>query len=310
MYPIRFKPIYRDAVWGGFRIAEFRSLEKQRIAESWEISDRKEGTSVVINGPFKGKTLHDLVLEMKEDLLGEGQHFDKFPLLIKIIDAKENLSVQVHPDEEVAAKFDDEAKSEAWFSLSEGSIYAGLEEDVNLQDFKKGLKKNRVEPLLNKLSLKAGDVIDLPAGRVHAICGGSLLYEIQQNSDTTYRLFDWGRDRELHLEKGLEAIRFDLSKRIVAEPRHLSSDLHHQVLALLSSPYFVLEKVDIFDSYRLSCTPKSFQIFFCVRGEGVIRVDEHEEELVEKSSYLVPAKAKSLEIKGKCELLRVRLGVR
>jgi len=309
MYPIRFEPIYQTYVWGGDRIASLykRKTNLPRVAESWEISDREEGMSVVMNGPLKGKTLHELVLEMGEELLGAGQTMNRFPILAKIIDAKENLSIQVHPDETTAPKLKGESKDEMWVMLDEGSVYAGVKLDVDEKDLKKAIQSNKAEDLLDKLDLKKGETINIPGGRVHAICGGSLLYEVQQNSNTTYRLYDWGRDRELHLKDGFASIRWDDKSHSKVPPRHVSSDLHHQLVTLLSGPYFIVERIDVFSDHHIPVIPKSFQLFFCTEGEGIIKVDGHEEPFKAGMTYLVPAGAKAIDIHGKCQTLRIRL---
>lgn len=311
MYPIRFEPIYQSYVWGGDRIASIyhRRNHPEKIAESWEISDREEGMSVVANGPLKGKTLHQLVLEMGEELLGEGQSFERFPILTKIIDAKANLSIQVHPDQIAAQNLGGEPKAEIWVALDEGTVLAGFKEGVDEKHFKKAIQKNEAEEFLEKYELKKGEVINIPGGRVHAICAGSLIYEVQQNSNTTYRLYDWGRPRELHLKEGFASIRWDDKGSAKAEPRHLSSDLHHQLVILLNTPFFIVERIDIFDQFHIGQIPKSFQMFFCTEGNGKLTVDGQEESLPIGITYLVPASAKSIDFKGKCQVLRVRLAI-
>ncbi len=309
MYPIRFEPIYQPYVWGGDRIASHfhRKINLPKVAESWEISDREEGMSVVANGPLKGKTLHNLLEEMGEELLGVGQSFPRFPILTKIIDAKENLSIQVHPDATTAPALHGEPKAEMWVMLEDGSVLAGLKEGMDEKQFKKAIEKKRAEECLERLELKKGEVVNIPGGRVHAICAGSLLYEVQQNSNTTYRLYDWGRDRPLHIQEGLAAIRWDDKGGAKAEPRHLSSDFHHQLITLLSTPLFIVERIDVFDHFHIGQIPKSFQIFFCLEGEATLKVDGTEEPFRPGMTYLVPASGKSIDFTGKCETLRIRL---
>lgn len=309
MYPIRFEPIYQTYVWGGDRIASrfHRKIKLPKVAESWEISDREDGMSVVMNGPLKGKTLQQLVRDMREDLLGVGQTFTRFPILTKIIDAKENLSIQVHPDQVIAPSLHGEPKAEMWVMLEDGSVYAGLKEGTNEKQFKLAVEENRAEELLEKHELKKGEVANIPGGRVHAICSGSLLYEVQQNSNTTYRLYDWGRSRQLHLKEGLTAIRWDDKSSAKVAPRRLSSDLHHQLVTLVSTPFFIVERIDIFDHHHIGQIPKSFQLFFCLEGDGKIEVDGYKESFQPGMTYLVPAAAKAINFTGKCQTLRIRL---
>lgn len=310
IYPIRFEPIYKNYVWGGDKIAQAfnRKVSSPIIAESWEVSDRLESMSIVKNGPLKGQSLNDLVITMKEDLLGEGQNFDRFPLLLKIIDAKENLSIQVHPDEQTALKLNGEPKTEAWFFLNDGTILAGLKQGVTREGLEKAIKSKKVDELIEKIDLRRGDVAFIPGGRVHAICEGSFLFEVQQNSNTTYRLYDWHRlDRELHLKEGFDAIHWEDLGHIKQEPQHISSDLHHQFITLVSSPFFILDRIDIFDKHHIGRIEKSFQLFFCIEGSGVISVNDHEEPFEPGMTYLVPAIAEKIDFKGKCEAIRVRL---
>ncbi len=308
MYPIRFEPIYQDYVWGGDRIAKkYRRTPKGgRKAESWEISDRDEGMSVVANGEYKGMTLRELMEKLGEELLGVGKKGERFPLLLKIIDAKEHLSVQVHPDESRAEKLNGEPKTEMWVALEPGSVYAGLKKGISEKELLDAIEKKKTEEVLEKIDLHSYEAVYIPGGRVHAICGGTLLYEIQQNSNTTYRLYDWGRQRELHLKEALASIHWGDHKEAKATPHHMESDLHHQMILLVDSPYFTVMKVDIFDEWHVSATHQSYHIFFCMEGEGEIRVDGNSEPLHAGMTYLVPAAASKKEIIGKCQVLWIR----
>jgi mannose-6-phosphate isomerase len=310
MYPIRFEPIYQDYVWGGERIAQkyHRQVKQAKVAESWEVSDRDEAMSVVNNGAYKGKKIRDLVRELGEDLLGVGQKFDRFPLLLKIIDAKENLSIQVHPDEQTAPSLKGEAKTEMWFLLEDGLVYAGLKKEVSEKEFTEAIKTNRAEECLEKLTLKRGEAVYIPGGRVHAIAEGTLLYEVQQNSNTTYRLYDWGRTaRALHVREGMAAIHWHDRGNAKLVPQHLQSDLHHQHVILVTSPFFVVDRIDVFDRLHLATIPKTFQIYFCIEGAAKLKVDDYEEPFQSGMTYLIPAAAHSIDFEGRCQFLRIRL---
>ncbi len=309
MYPLRFEPIYRDYVWGGDRIAKkYHKNQQGRIAESWELADRPDAISVVANGPYQGKSLHELMQEMKEDLLGQDQHWERFPLLCKIIDARENLSVQVHPDEQTAPSLQGESKSEMWYLLEDGSVYAGLQEAVTQEQFFESISEQRADQLLKRLDLKKGAAVYIPGGRIHAICSGTFLFEVQQNSDTTYRLYDWGRSaRKLHLQEGAAAAHWQDRGGAQLDFQRLESDLHHQIMTVLSCPYFIVERVDVFDLLHLGAIAKTFQIFFCLDGEGHIEVDGVKEPLMMGMTYLVPAVCHGVNFSGKLQLLRIRL---
>lgn len=314
MYPIRFEPIYRDYVWGGDRIAQKfdRKIQMPRVAESWEVSDRDDGMSVVMNGPWKGKTLHQLVIELGEDLLGVGQKVERFPLLLKIIDAKENLSLQVHPDETTAIPLKGEPKNEMWVMLEPGTVYAGLQKEVTQEQLSQAIQSKqpleKIQEWIQKFDLKKGDVVYIPGGRVHAICAGSLIYEVQQNSNTTYRLYDWGRSsRELHVKEGLAAIDWNDRAEAKVSPHHLSSDFHHQWVILLATPHFVVDRIDVFDHFHVAAIPKTFQIFYCLEGKGELTANGHQEPLEPGVTYLIPASCKGIEVRGRCQLLRARM---
>lgn len=310
MYPIRFEPIYKNFVWGGGRIAAeyHRKVDLPRVGESWEISDRKEAESLVANGPFKGTTLNQLVKEHGEALLGLTRQFGRFPLLLKIIDAKENLGIQVHPDESSAPALKGEPKSEMWFMLEPGSIYAGLKKEVGEKEFLKALKAQKVEESLEKLDLKKGEAVYIPGGRIHSICAGSFLYEIQQNSDTNYLLYDWGRkNSELNIEQGLAAVHWHDHSNSKLTLRHISSDLHHQFIGIVDSPFFAVDRIDVFDRHHIAAIPKTFQVFFFIEGEGQVSANSHTESFQSGMTYLIPAAAKGIEIQGRCQFLRIRL---
>ena len=211
-----------DRVWGGRTLQTKlgRKLPADRtIGESWELVDRADVQSVVNHGDLIGATLHDLWMNMRETVFGEGlPDSPRFPLLAKILDARDTLSVQVHPPASKAAALKGEPKTEMWYLLDadpEAALYAGFKDGITRQTFEDSLSTGDIEPLLQKLSVRAGDAMFIPSGRCHAIGAGCFIIEIQQNSDTTYRVFDWnrkgldGKPRDLHLAESLESIEFN-----------------------------------------------------------------------------------------------------
>lgn len=220
--PIFFKPLYMERVWGGRGLEDKlnRSLPAGKvIGESWEIVDRPEAQSIVEGGAYAGMTLRELLSEHSEKVMGPGYDPVKpFPILVKWLDCREKLSLQVHPPAGVAEKLQGEPKTENWYiaEADEGAeLMVGLKAGVSRQAFESALKENQLEPLVHKVTVSPGDSIFVWSGRIHAIGGGNFILEIQQNSDTTYRVYDWGRmgldgkSRDLHVAESLESIDFN-----------------------------------------------------------------------------------------------------
>jgi len=284
MYPIIFTPDYKERVWGGHKLKTVlgKEIPFEHTGESWEIACHENGQSVVKNGKYKGLTMEQLLEKHGENIIG--RHFekgDKFPLLIKFIDAKDKLSVQVHPEDDYA--FTNEngelGKSEAWYILqaNEGSkLVAGVKDGVTKELFEEKLKNNQLEEVLNEVEVKAGDVLDIPAGLLHAIGDGILLAEIQQNSDTTYRVYDWGRvgldgkPRELHIEKSLDVIDFDQKhcKELVLGTKATYEGF--SITEFVRNRYFVLQELFIESFYSQEKLVADFEIYMCVKGDAII----------------------------------------
>ncbi|CAN5751674.1 class I mannose-6-phosphate isomerase [soil metagenome] len=223
---IRFAPLYQERVWGGRHMESLygRKLPDETAAygESWEICDRPEAQSLILEGKYEGWTLHELWQKARTEVFGlpfKDHAAERFPLLIKILDAQDNLSVQVHPDDRTAPLLHGEAKSEAWFvthATPQAKLYAGLRPGTTAEVFARGLADGTMMNLVNTLTVAAGDCLDIPGGTLHAIGAGLVIFEIQQNSDTTYRIFDWnrpgldGKARPLHPEQSMQALNFEL----------------------------------------------------------------------------------------------------
>lgn len=222
--PITFKPLAMKRVWGGRRLESLSGKmlpEGVPVGESWEVVDREDAQSVVDSGPWKGESLHQLWLERRREVFGEAylaSGAPRFPLLVKLLDAADTLSVQVHPPASKAAALGGEPKTEVWYFLESDPgalVYAGLKKGVTRSGFEEQLKVGGVEEMLHAIPVRTGESIFIPSGRVHAIGGGNLIVEIQQNSDTTYRVYDWGRvgldgvPRALHVRESMESIDFD-----------------------------------------------------------------------------------------------------
>lgn len=219
--PLTFEPIFQERIWGSRKLASLfgKNLPTDKtIGESWEIVDRPEAQSVVRHGPLRDRTLHELWMHDREALFGRIADAPRFPLLIKLLDAHDQLSLQVHPPEKVAAKLGGEPKTEFWYvaeTIPGAKLHVGLREAVTRKQFEQAVRSGTVASLVHSIEVKGGDSIFLPAGRFHGIGGGNVLIEIQQNSDTTYRVYDWDRRddsgdaRQLHVDQAMQSIDFN-----------------------------------------------------------------------------------------------------
>ena len=267
--PIVFEPLFMERVWGGRRLETAlgkRLPSGERVGESWEIVDREIAQSVVHDGALQGATLHELWTRHREEVFGPGMPDSaRFPLLFKILDAQERLSLQVHPPAEVAKRLGGEPKTEMWYFLdtfSDAEIYAGLKHGVTREDFVRALLEGRVADLVHRIPARTGDALAIPSGRVHAIGAGNLIVEVQQNSDTTYRVFDWnrlgldGKPRELHVDQSLQSIDFS-----DAEPGVATCEGE----VVVSNDHFCVEKWALDASRAVS--NDVFSIVIVVAGE-------------------------------------------
>lgn len=222
LYPLTFQPICMKRIWGGRRLEKLfgKKLPPEvPIGETWEISDRPEAISTITNGPLSGRNLHWLMENHAKDLLGDAPAINgRFPLLVKLIDAAVDLSIQVHPPDAVAEKLKGESKTEAWYiaHADPGAyIYAGLKNDITRETFETKLRSGTLAECIHCFDVKTGDALFVPSGRLHSLGGGTVVIEVQQNSDTTYRVFDWnrtgldGNPRKLHIEQALASIDFN-----------------------------------------------------------------------------------------------------
>ncbi len=258
-------------VWGGRTLEQVygRSLpDSQPYGESWELSDREGEQSVVAGGALAGTTLHDLWIQQREKIFGTGLEGERFPLLIKILDARQDLSIQVHPPSDVAERLEGEPKTEMWFIARAdpaAKLYVGLKKGVSIEQFEAALSAGTVEECVHAVEPRAGESIFIPSGRLHAIGAGLLIYEIQQNSDTTYRVFDWnrpgldGKPRDLHIDESLQCIDFSDYEPGMDTP---NGD------TLASCPYFVVEHLEIPEGgVCANPDPDRFSVVTVVDGE-------------------------------------------
>lgn len=302
LYPFRFRPVYKDYVWGGDRIIRkyHRSEPAGVYAESWEISDHPDGMSVLTNGPLAGATLHELVQRFGPALLGRDDPRTTFPLIIKILDARARLSVQVHPGEETAPHQGGDPKTEMWYVLEadpNAGVYAGLQPGVDRAALVKSIEAGTVKDKLRFVPVKQGQVVFIPAGRIHALDAGCLMFEVQQRSNTTYRLYDWdrkgpdGRPRALHIEQALRAIRWhdDLPVLVSDSPPRRAGGNERRLV--MDTPFFIVEHwrlagPRIIPARRSGMT---FQALFVVAGSLGVEGGGRTERAEAGSTILLPA---------------------
>ncbi|MFW2490230.1 type I phosphomannose isomerase catalytic subunit [Clostridium chromiireducens] len=306
MYPIRFENLYYERIWGGRDLGNFRdNLPEGNIGESWDIACHPNGTGIVANGDFKGIRFDDLIKEYGDSLVGSKVSLEKLPLLIKLINSREKLSVQVHPGDEYAAKYEgDYGKTEAWYVVDAkpGATLIIGTKDCTKEQFETAIKSGEVEKYLNKIEVKKGDCFLINSGLIHAICEGVIIAEIQQNSDVTYRVYDYGRPREIHVEKALDVIKFNLQcKNLKGE--EIAFDGYNKSL-LCKSEYFGIEKLIIEKSLKDNSDEEKFDILTCIDGEGIIQGDGYFEKIKKGDSYLIPATLGNYEIRGQLTLLK------
>ncbi|MGL4805620.1 MAG: type I phosphomannose isomerase catalytic subunit [Bacteroidales bacterium] len=303
MYPIKFRPILKSTIWGGERIKEFKELETTQIevGESWELSNVPGSESIVANGVEAGKTISELLKKYKDALVGQENYKlygDNFPLLIKFIDAREDLSIQVHPNDELAKKRHNSfGKTEMWYVIDnnggEAKLRSGLKEKMTPEEYAVRVKENTICDALAEYRVNPGDVFFLPAGRIHSIGAGCLIAEIQQTSNITYRIYDFnrkdknGNSRELHTEFSKDAIDYAVKE----EYRTLYKPAKDYPVDLVQCPYFNTALYDLTETQHINYEGlDSFVIYVCVAGAATV-VDSHgnEERMKAGETVLIPA---------------------
>jgi mannose-6-phosphate isomerase len=306
VYPLKFKNIYFDKIWGGRDLESFRdNLPEGEIGESWDVSCHAHGTSVVANGEFEGTKLDDLIKLKGAEIIGSEISSEWFPLLVKLINAKEKLSVQVHPNDSYARTAEGEmGKTEVWYVIDafEGANLVVGTKNCTREQFRKAIETGEFDEFMNVMPVEKGDVYFVKSGLVHAIGEGVIIAEIQQNSDTTYRVYDYNRGRELHIEKALDVADLSLtgqkSKGLKVEEKGYSKTYY------CLCEHFALELYDIKHSVIESSDEERFYIFTVVEGQGEIHYNGQYEALKKGDSILIPASLGEYEITGIIKLLK------
>lgn len=315
MQPITFEPLLKSTIWGGDKIIPFKHLSRRQaqVGESWEISGVPGHETVVKNGPFRGMTLNEVVSQEKGRLVGEDNYRrfgNEFPLLIKFIDAHADLSIQVHPNNEVAVRHGaPHGKTEMWFimpSEQDAVVYSGLKDTLTPEQYRQMVAEDTITEAIAKYPAKEGDVFFLPAGRIHAIGAGCFLAEIQQTSDVTYRIYDYGRRdsegklRELHTEKAAESIDY----HVETDYRTHYVTKRNRGVSLVHCQHFTTALYDLDEPMTLDYSElDSFVVLIALSGKGTLSTDDYEQPFAMGDTILLPATTKQVHINGTVKFL-------
>lgn len=312
----KFEPLLKQTIWGGNKIVAFKHIQSdmENVGESWEVSGVPGDESVVANGECKGKPLNEVLAEMKQKLVGEENYKrfgDRFPLLIKFIDARQDLSIQVHPDDETAHRQGKAmGKTEMWYVMDsdeDASLKVGLKKKITPEEYARMVEDDTICDALGNYQVKSGDCFFIPAGRIHAICSGSFIAEIQQTSDVTYRIYDYkrkdknGNYRELHTKEAAEAIDYI----VLDDYRTEYTPVKNEATQLVSCPLFTTAVYDLTEPMTLDYSElDSFVILIALKGEGSILMPSGETySFCEGESILFPATTEMVKVEGNIKFL-------
>ena len=316
MKPLKFKALLKQTIWGGDKIIPFKHLDDhlENVGESWEISGVPGNETVVADGEYAGKKLNELVIEQKDKLVGKANYErfgDEFPLLIKFIDARQDLSIQVHPTDEIAKRQGKErGKTEMWYIMDsdkDAKLYSGLKKQITPEQYKAMVEDDTITDALAQYEVKEDDCFFLPAGRIHAIGTGCFLAEIQQTSDVTYRIYDFkrkdkdGNYRQLHTKEAAECINYTVEDDYRTHYEHKKNE----GVTLVECPYFSTAVYDLDEPMTLDYSElDSFVILIGLKGEGTITDNEGNTVTIRAGdSILVPATTDTLKVEGTIKML-------
>lgn len=319
LYPLKFEKVFKEKIWGGRNLESLLNInlpENINIGESWEVSCHPNGMSIVENGELKGRSLESLLFEYKGELVGKevyNKYQNKFPLLIKYLDVNDKLSVQVHPSDKYALEVEKEfGKSECWYIMDaskDAKLIMGLKKEITKEIFMEKVSNKDFSNLFNEITVKKGDFINVNPGLVHATLEGSIVIcEVQQNSDTTYRIYDFDRKvdgefRPLHLEKASEVINFNEEPQVSKEEnRKIIKIENGEKQHLVKTDYFTVDKVRINGNFRKDMSD-SFVILSILDGNGRILSKEKEYSISKGDTWFIPSNIE-IEINGKVEMLK------
>ena len=315
LYPLQFEPILKERIWGGEKLQTIlnKPISSKITGESWELSTVEGDVSVVANGEFKGKSLTELINDNPNEILGTEVHqrFGKqFPLLFKYLDAREDLSIQVHPNDELAKKRHNSfGKTEMWYVMQadpNSKIIVGFKENSNANEYLENLKNKKLLSILDNVQVSEGDAFFLATGTVHAIGAGLVIAEIQQTSDITYRIYDFerkdaaGNERELHIDLALDAINYNK-----VDTRKIYDKKTNQSNTLVDCPYFTTNFLPLDGQLSVNKTGTTFTTYMCVEGGFEMEFDGLKFKYIKGDTVLIPAALKTFSINGKASILEI-----
>lgn len=311
---VKLVPAFKDYLWGGRKlITDFnKKCDLEKAAESWELSTHKDGESIVASGRHSGKKLSEYINLSKDEILGNrASNFEFFPILIKFIDARDSLSIQVHPNDEYALKNEGEyGKTEMWYILDcdkDAFIYYGFKNKISKDEFETRIKENTLLDVLNKVSVKKGDVFFIKSGTVHAIGSGNVICEIQQNSNTTYRVYDYdrrdkyGNTRPLHIDKAIDCATLTPPENFVCGKSENGVNMQRKTLA--ECKYFIVEEVRAEGIAKLDISVNTFHSVTVLDGAGEIKTGDTVISVIKGDTLFVPAGYDKIEINGKIKAM-------
>lgn len=317
--PLLLTPAFKDYIWGGTKLRSIfnKKCDLEKVAESWELSCHKDGNSVISNGEYAGKTLSEYITIHGSSVLGKNcERFENFPVLIKLIDAKDNLSVQVHPDNEYALRVEGEyGKTEMWYIVDceeDASLLYGFKKEISKEEFSQRIKDNTLLEVTQSVKVNKGDVFFIEAGTLHAIGKGILIAEIQQNSNTTYRIYDYnrkdkdGNSRELHIDKACDVT--SLCPATHSSCSEFSQQKGYRIKQLASCDYFTVHIIETESYASLYVSEDSFEHILILEGSCVLGSDNYKDMRLEKGdSVFIPAGYGDFYIDGKCTFIKTKV---
>jgi mannose-6-phosphate isomerase len=317
---VKLKPAFQNYLWGGTKLKELynKKVDLDKVAESWELSNHKDGQSIVASGTYEGLKFGDYLNKIGRESLGTNcDQFDDFPVLIKFIDAKTSLSVQVHPDDEYALRVEKEhGKTELWYVMDceeDSFLYYGVNRDISKYEFKQRIENNTVLEVLNKISIKKGDVFFIEAGTIHAIGSGIVICEIQQNSNKTYRIYDFGRvdkngnTRELHIDKAIDVVKLEKTDEHINIVDKFEKFENYTKRKLSSCKYFTVFKYDVLTECLINVDKASFNSVIILEGDGRVVNDNVSIDFTKGDSLFIPANTGDINIEGNCQFILTKI---